>query len=54
LRGLGDRIDAGDRDDPERGLGARQCNLDVQHVLHASAIVEDGSHRCARYQRRQK
>ena len=53
-RRFGDRIDAGYRDDAERGLGARQRSLDVEHVLQARTIVEDRAHRRARDQGRQQ
>ena len=54
VRGFRDRIDAGCRDHPDGGLGARQRHLDIEHVLQPRAIIEDGTHRRARHQRRQQ
>jgi hypothetical protein len=51
---LGDGIDRDRRDHADRGLCARQRYFDIEHVLQAGAVIDDGSHRRARGQRREQ
>ena len=52
--GLGDPLDGERRDDADLRFRARERNLEIEHALHARAIVEDRAHGRARDQRGQQ
>jgi hypothetical protein len=52
--GLGDPVDGERRHDAGRRFRARERDLEIEHALHARAIVEDGAHGRARNQRGQQ
>ena len=53
LAGIGDRRRAGRRNHADRGLGAGQRGLEVEHALQPRPVAHDGAHRRAGEQRRQ-
>ena len=52
--GLGDPLDGERRDDADLRFRARERDLEIEHALHARAIVEDRAHGRARDQRGQQ
>jgi len=50
-RRLGDRVDGARRNDADRRFRARQRDLEIEHALHARAVVERRAHGRARDQR---
>ena len=54
LTGFSDGAGMARGHDADRGLGARERGLEIEHALHARTVVEHGAHLVGRVERRQK